>query len=555
MSNKKLNKNQKINYVKKTLFNNDIEYALGEILEKEDNLLSHINIIKDILSDELILNKLKDNNKDEKNIKLFIYSKIVKVLLFQNKKDLIEKYLNSFDEETLNKLIKYEKDNNTDFSKDTMFSNYYKEEKVETLSINDNRGMKKRKKVSSQKYIILSIVMIFLFIIIAASFKLYDSYLEVKKYDNKIYNGIYLGDRNLSKTKISELENIINKEKEKILSKNITFTNDNDNYTYSYNDLKINIDDSIIDKIKKYNDSLTLLDKLKMTDNKKYKVFDFSANCANLDNITNMLKEKVNTEKVNDGLFTDENHNVYYRKAVNGFTLDEEKTKNEIKNALDNIKENINIKLIGNVVKNESTNESLSSVNTKIATYTTYFVNSGNRGHNIVLASTRLNETLVMPSKEFSYLKEVGPYGTSNGYLSAPVYLNGDVTNQAGGGVCQLATTLYNAALISGLKITSRRNHTFKPNYVPGGLDATVYSTTTDFKFRNEYKYPVYIISYVKGNYLTVDIWSNDKAKEGKTYEPFSKYNNGGYDAYLKIFQDGNLIETKYLNRSVYKVH
>ena len=222
---------------------------------------------------------------------------------------------------------------------------------------------------------------------------------------------------------------------------------------------------------------------------------------------------------------------------------------------MSNLKEEVKIEAEGSVIPNEVKYESLSSINKKISTYTTYFANAGNRGHNISLASKRLNNTIIMPGETFSYLKVVGPYGASNGYLPAPIYLNGESATANGGGVCQLASTLYMAQLKAGLQTVSRRNHTFAPNYVPKGLDATVYSTTTDYKFKNNYDYPFYIVSYVNGNYLTVDIWSNENALEGKTYEPYSVYSNGGYLAYLKTIKDGKVIETKYLDKSVYKTH
>ena len=116
-------------------------------------------------------------------------------------------------------------------------------------------------------------------------------------------------------------------------------------------------------------------------------------------------------------------------------------------------------------------------------------------------------------------------------------------------------SSIYNAQLRAGLKTIERRNHTYASSYVPPGLDATVYSTTTDYKFKNEYEYPVYIVSYVIGGKLTVDIWSNENAMNGKTYEPYSVKSNGGYLAYLKVIENGKVIETRYLDKSVYKTH
>ena len=268
-----------------------------------------------------------------------------------------------------------------------------------------------------------------------------------------------------------------------------------------------------------------------------------------------VLESKVNSEARGDGIVVDENHNVYYDEGSKGFTLDTQKTRKKVVEALLNLTYETVIEASGKTINNEVKYEALSGINQKISSYTTYFQNAGNRGHNINLAVGRLNNTVLMPGDTFSYLKVVGPYGASNGYLPAPIYLNSEVSTANGGGVCQLASTLYMAQLLAGLQTVSRRGHTFAPNYVPKGLDATVYSTTTDYKFKNEYSYPVYIVSYVKGNYLTVDIWSNSNAADGKTFEPYSVASNGGWLSYLRIKKDGKVIETKYLDRTVYKTH
>lgn len=266
-----------------------------------------------------------------------------------------------------------------------------------------------------------------------------------------------------------------------------------------------------------------------------------------------LLESKLNTQPLSDGLVIDSDYNVSYDKGKKGFKLDISKTKEEVKRALSNLTEETVIEAYGDVIENEIKNESLSVIDKKVSTYTTYFNNVGNRGHNIVLASSKLNKTLLMPGEVFSYLKTVGPYGASNGYRPAPIYLNGVAATANGGGVCQLASTLYNAQLRTGLETVYRTNHTYAPNYVPKGLDATVYSTTTDFKFKNQYNYPIYIISYVKGNYLTVDIWSSKDLLGNKTYEPYSIYSNGAYLSYLKEYDNGTLINEKYLGKSFYR--
>ena len=160
-----------------------------------------------------------------------------------------------------------------------------------------------------------------------------------------------------------------------------------------------------------------------------------------------------------------------------------------------------------------------------------------------------------MPNEEFSYNAAVGPYTYGVGYRVSTAYVNGDVSEAIGGGVCQRASTLYNAELRAGLTTTQRKNHIFAANYVPYGLDATVYADSVDLKFKNELQYPIYISTYNVGSKLTVDIWSNSKAIEGKRFEPYAYYSNGGYHAYLNVYENDVLIETRYLNSSYYKTH
>ena len=356
--------------------------------------------------------------------------------------------------------------------------------------------------------------------------------------------------------KLTKLDELLIEEKQNILSKTITLSNVNEKYKFSFEDLKINIDmTKTSEEITNYVNNLSYVDKIKLIKNKDKKVFYLNAdiNDSDIDNIVSLLEEKLNTNPRNDAIIIDESYNLRYDKGINGFTLDKDSTKEILKESFANLKEETIIEVKGKIIKNEVKYSHLSNVNKKVSSFTTYFLNSGNRGHNISHAASKLNGTILMPGEEFSYLKTVGPYSYANGYRPAPIYLNGVASTANGGGVCQLATTLYNAQLRAGLQTVTRRNHSIAPNYVPKGLDATVYSTTTNYKFKNQYEYPIYIVCYVKGNYLTVDIWSNENALGGKTFEPYAIYSNGGYLAYLKVIENGKVIETKYLDKSYYK--
>lgn len=574
-----LDENQRINYVKNLLFNSNLNEALDVLLKNEKKDLAILKIILSVLDEDIIIDRIKEqcNLNDNVSVKSFVYSRIIATLSFYKKSVILNAFFKLINEETRKQIAFYEYQNKTDVSfNNKIFNKYcskYKEEALNTFKLDEeeilmldeekekyNALSNEKVKKSGKKKIVYSLIIIFVLIIVGISgYKYYDYTKLVSKYDGLILPGIYLNDIDLTGAKLKDLNNIIEEEKQRIKSGNITISNVNGDLKLTYDEVGITVDDKdLINEIKSYNDDLSLMKKVRMIkDNRKSKTFYLNASYDDsvVDNLINTLEEKLNTTARDDGIVVDENHNVYYDKGVSGFTLDVKKTKIKITEALSNLKEEVKIEAEGSVIPNEVKYESLSSINKKISTYTTYFANAGNRGHNISLASKRLNNTIIMPGETFSYLKVVGPYGASNGYLPAPIYLNGESATANGGGVCQLASTLYMAQLKAGLQTVSRRNHTFAPNYVPKGLDATVYSTTTNYKFKNNYDYPFYIVSYVNGNYLTVDIWSNENALEGKTYEPYSVYSNGGYLAYLKTIKDGKVIETKYLDKSVYKTH
>lgn len=573
----KLNKSQKINYIKNTLFNKDLNTALDDILKNEKKDLSNIKIIQTVLKDKLILDRIKEqcNFSSDKDTKLFVYSKIMSVLSFYNKQLVLSNFLKSLSKDELKEVSIYEYNNKTDLSiNNKTFKKYaktYENEATEVLKLDDEE--KKLIKVESEKYNKLTakksnnknrkyicILLIILFIILVyISVIFYKNYKLLNKYKGEFLPGIYLNDIELTGFKVNDIDKEVKKEKEKIENGTLNVANINGDHIFTYKELGIKIDDeSLIKEIKKYYNNLNFFDKVYLVKNKgKFKEFylkgEFSK--SSIENLVNTLKEKLNTEVKDDSIVIDKDHNVYYDKGCNGFVLNENKTKDAILKSFENLKVNTVVNAIGKETKNEVKYEALKDINKKISTHTTYFVNAGNRGYNVNLSATKLNGTIVMPGETFSYLKYVGPYGKSNGYLQAPVYANNTVTTGYGGGVCQLASTLYNAQLKAGFETVERSYHMYAPNYVKPGLDATVYGTEVDYKFKNQYKYPIYIVSYVEGNYLTVDIWSNENELEGKSFEPYSTYSSGGYLSYLNVIKDGTVIETKYLGKSYYQVH
>lgn len=140
-----------------------------------------------------------------------------------------------------------------------------------------------------------------------------------------------------------------------------------------------------------------------------------------------------------------------------------------------------------------------------------------NRIYNIKLASSRINGILIPPGETFSFVSTVGDISASSGYKQAYVIKSGRTVLDDGGGVCQVSTTVFRAALNSGLPITGRVAHAYRVGYYeqgfPPGLDATIFSPSVDFKLKNDTSNHVLIQSYVQGSTLFVDLYGS---KDGR---------------------------------------
>lgn len=142
-----------------------------------------------------------------------------------------------------------------------------------------------------------------------------------------------------------------------------------------------------------------------------------------------------------------------------------------------------------------------------MGSYTTSFAtSSANRSSNIALATKALDGMVLMPGDEFSFNKTVGERTVDRGYKTAGAYVAGKTVDQVGGGICQVSSTLYNTVLLSNLEIVERRNHQMTVSYVPVGRDATVNWGTTDFRFKNNTKYPVKLAGTVSGKKVTISM-------------------------------------------------
>ena len=216
----------------------------------------------------------------------------------------------------------------------------------------------------------------------------------------------------------------------------------------------------------------------------------------------------------------------------------------------------------------------------QLATFTTrYDVSDVDRTTNLRLACQKINGTVLLAGETFSYNNVVGARTVAAGYKNAKIYEAGQVVDGLGGGICQISSTLYNAALLANLEIVERRNHQFVTSYVPAGRDATVVYGSTDFKFKNTRQYPIRIVATANAGIATISIYGIKEENEytfkfsTKTISsiPYStqyiddstlpqgtevvkqKGTNGLItETYISKYLDGKLISTELLSRDTY---
>jgi vancomycin resistance protein YoaR len=138
-----------------------------------------------------------------------------------------------------------------------------------------------------------------------------------------------------------------------------------------------------------------------------------------------------------------------------------------------------------------------------------------NRRKNIALGVEKVNGSIIAPGEEFSLLRTLGPVTAANGWLSELVIKGNKTVPEYGGGLCQIGTTTFRAAVQSGMKITERRNHSYRVSYYePAGTDATIYEPSPDFKFINDTAHYVLIHAYISGTEVIYEFWGTEDGRK-----------------------------------------
>lgn len=151
------------------------------------------------------------------------------------------------------------------------------------------------------------------------------------------------------------------------------------------------------------------------------------------------------------------------------------------------------------------------------STYCSYYVNNKDRTTNLKIASKKINGTIIQPGETFDFNKVVGSRTSSKGYKKAHVFTGGDgVAMGLAGGICQVASTAFNAALPANVQIVERHQHSQRVSYVPLGRDAAISGNVQNFKWKNNTKYAIKVGMTVKGGKITCTFYTCQKVRPKK---------------------------------------
>ena len=384
---------------------------------------------------------------------------------------------------------------------------------------------------------------------------------------DKIYEGVYINETNVGNLSAKEATEKVTKQyNNELQNKNITAVYEDFSYVIYYKSLNARYDrdaavKSAMDYGKGGNPFTRVITRFKIK-NKPIKIeLKFLADDSRIKEDVKAISKEIDKKAKNATISYTGSFNV--TEGKDGLKVNEEKLEKELKKAINPEKKEEIVKIPVDVVKPKITASMLSEIDTKIQSFTTEFnPSNANRVGNIRVSSEAINGTVVLPGEVFSTNEAMGPRVKSSGYTEAPTIVNGTLVPGLGGGVCQVSSTLYNAALLADLEIVERRPHSLRVSYVPASRDAVISGDYIDLKFKNTTGYPIYIGGYTSGSTVTMTIYGSSKVskkdvkiisdvyqtipKDGKTQTKSR--------AYRKVYDsNGKLIKEEKLSNDYYK--
>ncbi|WDL92855.1 VanW family protein [Bacillus sp. HNR-4] len=380
--------------------------------------------------------------------------------------------------------------------------------------------------------------------------------LDTTALPNTTFEGISLDGKNKT-----DIQTIINQKITELDQKSLTYIFQNDKQTYTWKDLGVNYKEKdIIDKIFKEQEG-NVINRYKMrkqAENGELKRDYKLTPQLNTTAYESFMKDKYNETLKNpvNAELNIEGTTVNISQSQNGEKIDKGKLTDLTKQAITSGTSDITLPVT--LLKPERSTEDIQKMGIKevIAEYSTPMAGrNGNQSFNVNKSANTLSGVIVAPDETFSFNGHVGVTDAAHGYKSAAVYSQGKVIQSAGGGVCQVSSTLYSAALRADLGIVSRSNHSMPVNYLPLGQDAAVADYGPDLKFKNNTGNHIYIQAFSNGGSITTRIFGTNTGKNVEVSSQVISRTNDKITAvtYKKVTQNGEVISNGQISKSVYK--
>ncbi|MGH0565598.1 VanW family protein [Bacillus cereus] len=373
---------------------------------------------------------------------------------------------------------------------------------------------------------------------------------------NTTFEGISLDGKNKK-----DIQAIINQKITELDQKSLTYIFQNDKQTYTWKDLGINYKEKdIIDKIFKEQEgnAMNRYKMRKQAENGELKRDYKLTPQLNTTAYESFMKDKYNETLKNpvNAELSIEGTTVNISQSQNGEKIDKGKLTDLTQQAITSGTSDITLPVT--LLKPERSTEDIQKMGIKevIAEYSTPMAGrNGNQSFNVNKSANTLSGVIVAPDETFSFNGRVGVTDAAHGYKSAAVYSQGKVIQSAGGGVCQVSSTLYSAALRADLGIVSRSNHSMPVNYLPLGQDAAVADYGPDLKFKNNTGNHIYIQAFSNGGSITTRIFGTNTGKNVEVSSQVISRTNDKITAvtYKKVTQNGEVISNGQISKSVYK--
>ncbi|KXY29685.1 vancomycin resistance protein [Bacillus cereus] len=373
---------------------------------------------------------------------------------------------------------------------------------------------------------------------------------------NTTFEGISLDGKNKK-----DIQAIVNQKITELDQKSLTYIFQNDKQTYTWKDLGINYKEKdIIDKIFKEQEgnAMNRYKMRKQAENGELKRDYKLTPQLNTTAYESFMKDKYNETLKNpvNAELSIEGTTVNISQSQNGEKIDKGKLTDLTQQAITSGTSDITLPVT--LLKPERSTEDIQKMGIKevIAEYSTPMAGrNGNQSFNVNKSANTLSGVIVAPDETFSFNGRVGVTDAAHGYKSAAVFSQGKVIQSAGGGVCQVSSTLYSAALRADLGIVSRSNHSMPVNYLPLGQDAAVADYGPDLKFKNNTGNHIYIQAFSNGGSITTRIFGTNTGKNVEVSSQVISRTNDKITAvtYKKVTQNGEVISNGQISKSVYK--